>query len=63
MECGWITTEVGRQPWIVYNVMRTSDAVNPAPGLYWGLVVLLIVYTALTAITLFVLRRIKEANA
>ncbi len=62
MECGWITTEVGRQPWIVYNVMRTSDAVNPAPGLYWGLVVLLIVYAALTAVTLFVLRRIKNAN-
>ena len=62
MECGWITTEVGRQPWIVYNVMRTSDAVNPAPGLYWGLVVLLIVYSALTAVTLFVLRRIKNAN-
>ena len=63
MECGWITTEVGRQPWIVYNVMRTSDAVNTAPGLYWGLVVLLIVYTGLTAVTLFVLRRIKNANA
>ena len=62
MECGWITTEVGRQPWIVYNVMRTSDAVNPAPGLYWGLVVLVIVYTGLTAVTLFVLRRIKNAN-
>ncbi len=62
MECGWITTEVGRQPWIVYNVMRTSDAVNPAPGLYWGLVVLLIVYSTLTAVTLFVLRRIKYAN-
>ena len=62
MECGWITTEVGRQPWIVYNVMRTSDAVNPAPGLYWGLVVLLIVYSMLTAVTLFVLRRIKSAN-
>jgi len=26
LECGWIVTEVGRQPWIVYNVMRTSDA-------------------------------------
>jgi len=50
----------GRQPWIVYNVMRTSDAVNPAPGLYWGLVVLVIVYTGLTAVTLFVLRRIKK---
>jgi cytochrome d ubiquinol oxidase subunit I len=62
MECGWITTEVGRQPWIVYNVMRTSDAVNPAPGLYWGLVALVIVYTGLTAITLFVLRRLSRAS-
>ena len=62
MECGWITTEVGRQPWIVYKVMRTADAVNPAPGLYWGLVVLLIVYTVLTAVTLVVLQKIKRAN-
>jgi cytochrome bd ubiquinol oxidase subunit I len=62
MECGWITTEVGRQPWIVYNVMRTADAVNPAPGLYWGLVVLLIVYTVLTVVTLVVLQKIKRAN-
>jgi cytochrome d ubiquinol oxidase subunit I len=62
MECGWITTEVGRQPWIVYNVMRTSDAVNPAPGLYWGLVALVIVYTGLSAITLFVLRRLSRSN-
>ena len=62
MECGWITTEVGRQPWIVYQVMRTADAVNPAPGLYWGLVALVIVYAVLTAITLFVLRRIAAAS-
>lgn len=62
MECGWITTEVGRQPWIVYNVLRTSDAVNPAPGLYWGLVALVIVYTGLSTITLLVLRRLSRAN-
>jgi cytochrome d ubiquinol oxidase subunit I len=42
--------------------MRTSDAVNPAPGLYWGLVVLVIVYTGLTATTLLVLRRIRRAD-
>ncbi len=30
LECGWIVTEVGRQPWIVYNVMRTEDAVTQA---------------------------------
>jgi cytochrome d ubiquinol oxidase subunit I len=62
MECGWITTEVVRQPWIVYQVMRTTDAVNPAPGLYWGLVVMLVIYTILTAVTLFVLRYIARAN-
>jgi cytochrome d ubiquinol oxidase subunit I len=29
---GWITTEVGRQPWVVYGVLRTADAVSPVPG-------------------------------
>ena len=40
LECGWIVTEVGRQPWIVYNVMRTSDAVTQASGVWvtFGLV-------------------------
>jgi cytochrome d ubiquinol oxidase subunit I len=56
MECGWIVTEVGRQPWIVYEVMRTEDAVTSAGGVWvtFGLVVLL--YTALGAATILVLR-------
>ena len=29
MECGWVVTEVGRQPWVVYGVLRTADAVTP----------------------------------
>lgn len=29
---GWITAEVGRQPWVVYNLLRTADAVSPVPG-------------------------------
>jgi cytochrome d ubiquinol oxidase subunit I len=29
---GWVVTESGRQPWIVYNVMRTADATSPVPG-------------------------------
>ena len=33
---GWVTTEVGRQPWIVYRVMRTADAVTGAKGLPVG---------------------------
>ena len=35
LECGWIVTEVGRQPWIVNGFMRTSDAVTPAQGIWW----------------------------
>ena len=58
MEAGWVTTEVGRQPWIVYRVLRTADAVNTAPGLAIGLFVLIAVYTLLTACTVYVLRRL-----
>jgi cytochrome d ubiquinol oxidase subunit I len=56
MEAGWVTTEVGRQPWIVYQVLQVSDAVNPAPGLGWGLAAVLAVYTLLTVATVYVLR-------
>jgi cytochrome d ubiquinol oxidase subunit I len=35
IEAGWIVTEVGRQPWIVYGVLRTSEALTPMPGLTW----------------------------
>jgi len=42
-EAGWIVTEVGRQPWIIYGLMRTEAAVTPMPGL----VVPFLVFTAL----------------
>jgi cytochrome d ubiquinol oxidase subunit I len=58
LEAGWVTTEVGRQPWIVWGVLRTSDAVNPAPGLWVGLVVVGLVYAALTVASVYVLRRL-----
>jgi cytochrome d ubiquinol oxidase subunit I len=60
LEAGWVTTEVGRQPWVVYGVQRTSEAVNPAPGLTAGLVVIVAVYTLLTAATVYVLRRLAR---
>jgi cytochrome d ubiquinol oxidase subunit I len=60
MEAGWVTTEVGRQPWIVYGVLRTPDAVNPSPGLWIGLLVIVAVYTALTVATIAVLRRLAR---
>ncbi|MDQ3987744.1 MAG: cytochrome ubiquinol oxidase subunit I [Actinomycetota bacterium] len=58
MEAGWVTTEVGRQPWIVYENMLVADAVNPAPGLYLGLYAVLAVYAVLTVLSVIVLRRL-----
>ena len=58
LEAGWVVTEVGRQPWIVYGQQRTADAVNPAPGLGSGLAIVLAAYVLLTIGTVYVLRRL-----
>jgi cytochrome bd ubiquinol oxidase subunit I len=58
LEAGWVATEVGRQPWIVYRIQLTSDAVSTAPGLRYGFYAVLLVYTVLTGMTVYVLRRI-----
>jgi cytochrome d ubiquinol oxidase subunit I len=62
LEAGWVTTEVGRQPWIVWGQMRTADAVNPAPGLVTGLVAVLAVYVVMTIGTVYVLRRMVRLH-
>ena len=56
LECGWIVTEVGRQPWIVYETMRTKDAVTQASGVWVSLAVVFLLYTALGIATIVVLR-------
>jgi cytochrome d ubiquinol oxidase subunit I len=56
LECGWIVTEVGRQPWIVYEVMRTEDAVTEASGVWVSLGVVVVLYTLLGITTVLVLR-------
>src|SRR6476619_2053091 len=56
LECGWIVTEVGRQPWIVYNVMRTEDAVTQASGIGVTFAAVLVLYTALGIATVLILR-------
>jgi cytochrome d ubiquinol oxidase subunit I len=60
LESGWVVTEVGRQPWIVYGVQRTSQAVNPAPGLVYGFVLVTAVYVMLTVATVYVMRRLAR---
>ena len=60
LECGWIVTEVGRQPWIVYNVMRTEDAVTQASGVWVTLVAILALYVALGVTLVLVLRAMSR---
>jgi cytochrome bd ubiquinol oxidase subunit I len=56
LECGWIVTEVGRQPWIVNGFMRTEEAVTPAQGIWWVFGFTLLLYVALGVIAGVVLR-------
>ena len=58
--CGWITTEVGRQPWIVYRVMRVEEAVTGASGVPLGYATVAVVYAALTVIAVALLRRVAR---
>ncbi len=57
---GWVTTEVGRQPWVVYGVMRTSDAVTGAGGIPIGYGALLCIYAAVAAAVVWILRRLAR---
>jgi cytochrome d ubiquinol oxidase subunit I len=57
---GWITTEVGRQPWIVYGVMRTRQAVTGASGIPIGYGTLVVVYLGLAAGVAWLLRRLSR---
>jgi cytochrome d ubiquinol oxidase subunit I len=58
---GWVTTEVGRQPWVVYGVMRTSQAVTGARGIPVGYASLAAVYAGLALAVGWVLTRLARA--
>ena len=57
IEAGWTVTEVGRQPWIIYGVMRTADAVTPMPGLVYPFVGFTVLYCFLGVIVAWLLYR------
>ena len=57
IEAGWFVTEVGRQPWIIYEVMKTKDAVTPMTGLIVPFVTFSILYLFLAAIVVWLLTR------
>jgi cytochrome d ubiquinol oxidase subunit I len=58
---GWVTTEVGRQPWVVYHVMRTRAAVTGASGIPIGYATLVVVYAGLAVTIVWMLRRLARA--
>ncbi len=58
--CGWIVTEVGRQPWIVQGYMRTSEAVTDAEGIWFSFGLVLLIYAALGTIAVLVLRSMSR---
>jgi cytochrome bd ubiquinol oxidase subunit I len=57
LEAGWVVTEVGRQPWIIYGIMRTRDAVTPMPGLMYPFLVFSAVYLFLALVVSWLLLR------
>jgi len=57
VEAGWTVTEVGRQPWIIYNVMRTADAVTPMPGIAYSFYLFTAIYVSLAIFVIFMLYR------
>lgn len=57
IQAGWVVTEVGRQPWIVYGILRTADAVTPMPGLWLPMITFTLLYGLLAAIVIWALWR------
>ena len=57
VEAGWTVTEVGRQPWIIYGIMKTKDAVTPMPGIIYSFYLFTAVYMSLALIVTFMLYR------
>jgi cytochrome bd ubiquinol oxidase subunit I len=56
-EAGWMVTELGRQPWTIYGILKTADAVTPMPGLVVPFITITLVYCALAVIVVRLLYR------
>ncbi|MDB5105515.1 MAG: cytochrome bd-type quinol oxidase subunit 1 [Fibrobacteres bacterium] len=67
LEAGWTVTEVGRQPWIIYGIMRTRDALTPMPGLVYPFLIFSAVYLFLAVVVSWLLlrhiRAVEEIHA
>jgi cytochrome d ubiquinol oxidase subunit I len=57
IEVGWCVTELGRQPWVIYGVLRTAHAVTPMPGVVYTLATITALYIFLSAIVILLMRQ------
>lgn len=57
VEAGWVVTETGRQPWIIYDIMKTKDALSPMPGIQYAFYIISGIYLLLTLIIIWLLNR------
>ncbi|MCA0174487.1 cytochrome ubiquinol oxidase subunit I [Bacillus sp. RAR_GA_16] len=62
IEFGWIFSEVGRQPWILWDILRTGQAATSAEGLGWMLILFLLLYIVLGTLCVTVLRKMFKTN-
>ena len=60
MEAGWVVSEVGRQPWIVYNLMKVEDAATGNTGVWVTFIGVIVLYAALAFTTVYVLRSMSR---
>jgi cytochrome d ubiquinol oxidase subunit I len=60
MECGWVVTEVGRQPWVVYRLLTTTAAATNNGGILGSLSVIVVVYALLGTATIVILRSLSR---
>lgn len=60
LEAGWVLTEVGRQPWVVYGVLRTAEAVTHAPGIWVSFMIVAAIYAAVGVSLLMILRAMSR---
>ncbi len=63
VEAGWVVTEVGRQPWIIYGIMKTQDGLTPMPGIIYSFWLYTCIYLSLSGIVaLLLIRQIKDLD-
>lgn len=57
LEAGWVVTEVGRQPWIIYGLLRTREALTARPGVFYNFITFSGLYLLLAAVVVFLMQR------